>query len=308
MPAIKGRLGTRKNASLELVDRELRVVTGGGFFGGKQDNRVIRLDDITSITHDTGVKPFPDAMMVKAEYPDGELVFFSINKEPLEKLALEAEEFLEKRGRIIAEMLEEFTLDREAHVELIFLNLELLDALMRLMTLLQGSVDWDKVQAQYIQVAGVNQDRDNLTHMRPASLSMDRLAEGVETRSSDLLKSEVYDLVSILYQGCAEKARHQEVWFHNQLHRLFMDVSLMLWNKELEGITGEAYNEDRDRIERRFHELRRLLVEETSNEEIPLLDISKPVRDAKIMLYEWVEMLQLVDFEPGEELEKRLAA
>ena len=308
MPPIKGRLGDRKTVTIELVDRELRIVMKGGFFGGKPENQIIRLDDITSITHCTDVNPFPDAMMIKAEYPDGELVFFSINKEPLEKLALEAEEFLEKRGKIIAEMLEEFTLDREAHVELIFLNLELLDALMWLMTLLQGSVDWGKVQTQYIQVAGVNQDRDNLTHMRPPSLSMDRLAEGVETRSSDLLKSEVYDLVSILYQSCAEKARHQELWFQNQLHRLFMDVSLMLWNKGLEGITGEAYNEDRDRIERRFHELRRLLVEETSNEEIPLLDLSMPVRDAKVMLFEWVEMLQLVDFEPGEELEKRLAA
>lgn len=308
MSPIKGRLGDRKNATIELVDRELRVVTKGGFFGGKPENQIIGLDDITSITRGTDVKPFPDAMMVKAEYPDGELVFFSINKEPLEKLALEAEEYLERRGRLIAEMLEEFTLDREAHVELLFLNLELLDALIGLMPLLQGSVDWDKVHAQYTQIASINQDRNNLTHMRPASLSMDRLAEGIETRSSDLLKSEVYDLVSILYQSGAEKASHQELWFQNQLHRLFMDVSLMLWNKELEGISGEAFNEDRDRIERRFQELRRLLVEDTGDTEIPLLDISMPIREAKILIYEWVEMLQLVDFDPSEELERRLAA
>jgi len=82
---------------------------------------------------------------------------------------------------------------------------------------------------------------------------------------------------------------------------------LMLWNKELEGITGEVFNEDRDRIERRFHELRRLLVEDTGNTEILLLDISMPIRDTKILLFEWVEMLQSVEFEPGEELEKRLA-
>jgi len=308
MPAIKGRLGTRKNATLELVDRELKIVTGGGFFGGKPENQVIRLDDITSITHGTGVKPFPDAMMVKAEYTDGEVSFFSINKEPLEKLAMEAEAFLEKRVRLIAEMREEFTLDREAHVELIYLNLELLDALMGFMPRLQGSVDWDGVRSQFNQVRGVNQDRNNLSHMRPASLNMDRLADGVEARSVDMIKTEVNDLVTILYQGCAEKARHQEVWFRTQLHLLFMDASLVIWNRELEGITGEAFTEDSEKIKRRLQELRHLLVEETGNEEIPLLDLSMPIYDAKILLYEWVEMLQLVEFDPSEELERRLAA
>ena len=308
MPAIKGRLGTRKNATLDLVDRELKIVTGGGFFGGKPENRVIRLDDITSITHDTGVNPFPDAMMIKVEYLAGEFSFFSINKEPLSKVAEEAEAFLEKRGRLIAELLEEFTLDREAHVELLFLNLELVDALMGLMPRLQGSVDWDGVRSQFNQVRGVNQDRNNLSHMRPASLNMDRLAEGIEARSVDLIKSEVYDLLSILYQGCAEKARHQEIWFQTQLHLLFMDASLITWNKELEGVTGEGVTEDIDRIKRRFQELRHLLVDETGNEEIPLLDLSMPIYDTKILLYEWVEMLQSVEFEPGEELERRLAA
>jgi len=83
---------------------------------------------------------------------------------------------------------------------------------------------------------------------------------------------------------------------------------LIIWNKELEGITGEAFTEDSEKIKRRFQELRHLLVDETGNEEIPLLELSMPIYDAKISLYEWVEMLQSVEFEPGEELERRLSA
>jgi len=308
MPTIKGRLDTRKNATLELVDKELKIVTGGGFFGGKPENRVIRLDEVNAIAHGTGEKPFPDAMMIKLEHPEGEVSFFSINKEPLQKIAEESEAYIEKRARLLVEMEKEFELDREAHVELLFLNLELVDALIGVIPRLQGSVDWDGVRAQYNQVIGVNQDRDNLPHMRPASLSMYKLAEVVEARSVDLIKSEVYDLLSILYQGCVEKARHQEVWFQTQLHRVFMDASLIIWNKELEGITGEAFTEDSEKIKRRFQELRHLLVDETGNEEIPLLELSMPIYDAKISLYEWVEMLQSVEFEPGEELERRLSA
>ena len=308
MPVIKGRLGTRKNATLELVDRELRIVSGGGFFGGKPENRVIRLDEVNAITHGTGEKPFPDAMMIKIEHLDGEVSFFSINKEPIQKIAEETEAYIEKRAGLLVEMEKEFELDREAHVELLFLNLELVDALIGLMPRLQGSVDWGGVRSQFNQVRGVQQDRDNLPHMRPASLNMDRLAEDIEARSVDLIKSEVYDLLSILYQGCVEKAMHQEVWFQTQLHRIFMDASLIIWNKELEGVTGEAYTEDSEKIKRRFEELRRLLVDEMGNEEIQLLDLSMPSYDAKILLYEWVEMLQSVEFEPGEELERRLSA
>ena len=56
---------TGKNATLELIDRELKVVTKGGFFGGKSSTTVINLDEINSIEHITGVKPYPDALLLK---------------------------------------------------------------------------------------------------------------------------------------------------------------------------------------------------------------------------------------------------
>ena len=306
--AIKGRLGDRKNATIVLEDRQLKIATKTGFFGGKTENTIISLDEVTSIEHGTGVKPFPDALMIKIEYPEGELSFFSINKEPLQKIADESEEYIEKRARLLVEMEEEFVLDREAHVALLFLNLELLDALMELLIRLQGSIEWETVETQLVQVNRVNQDRDNLTHMRPPHLNLDLLAQGVEERSVDSIKSEVYDLVSVLHQGSVEKAKHGELWFDTQFHMFFFEALMTLWSCELERITGEVLSEDSEKIDRRFLELKRLVSQETGDIEMSGIDLGATLYDSRILLYEWVEALQNVGFEPGDELEKRLAA
>ena len=256
--------------------------------------------------HGTGVKPYPEAMMIKVVHADGELSFYSIYKAPLEELANQAEEFVEKRDRLLAEMKEEFKLDRAAHVALLFLNMELLDALMELIIMLQGSVDWESVDAQLTQVERVNQDRDNLTHMKPSHLGLERLAQGVEERDSDIIKEEVYDLVSLLHQICAEKAKHDEAWFMTQLHLLFMEALMTLWSRELAEITGENLLEDSETIERRFTELRRLVAEDTGDEELEEID-SKSLQASRLLLFEWIEKLENVEFTPGEELERRLA-
>ena len=99
MAPIKGRLESRKNAIIELDGRELKISSGGGFLGGKPMTQVIRLDDVETIEGSTGVKPYPDAAMVKLTYNDGELAFFSVNKAPLQSLIKEAEAFVESRPK-----------------------------------------------------------------------------------------------------------------------------------------------------------------------------------------------------------------
>ena len=308
MAPIKGRLESRKNAIIELDGRELKISSGGGFLGGKPMTQVIRLDDVETIEGSTGVKPYPDAAMVKLTYNDGELAFFSVNKAPLQSLIKEAEAFVEKRAGLLVEMEKEFEHDREAHVELLFINLELVDALMSLVVSLQGSVDWERVERLFTQVMRVNQDRDNLTHMRPSHLSLDRLEDGLTERASDVIKSEVYDILFILSEICAEKAKHPEPWFNTSLHKLFLDALMILWSKQLEAITGEPLGETSDKIAMRLNELRQLVVEETGDEETKGIDVSSPFVESRRILFEWVEMLQNVEFIPGEELERRLSA
>ena len=308
MPVIRGRLVDRKNATIELDDRKIRVITRGGFFGGKSSNSVISLDDVKSVENETGVKPYPDAAVLKLTYSEGELVFFSINKAPLQSLAEEAARFVEKRARLLVEMEKEYGLDREAHVELLFLNLELADALMALIVKLHGSVDWEAVEGLYTQVMRVNQDRDNLVYMRPAHLSLSRLAEGVEDRSVEVIKAEVYDLLFVLHESCAEKAKHREPWFNTGLHKLFLEALMTLWSRRLETVTGESSGEALEKSEMRLNELRLMVVNETGEEEEPVLDIQSGFSDIQSILYGWVEALQNVGFMPGEELERRLAS
>ncbi len=308
MPPIRGRLGDRKNATIELADRTITVTTKGGFFGGKGTNSTISLDDVTSVEHGTGNKPYPDAMMVKIERTSGELMFYSINKEPLQKLAETASEYIQKRAKLLVEMEKEFERDREAHVALMYLNLELVDALMGLVILLEGSVDWEVVETQFSQVERINQDRDNLTRMRQPYLSMEQLTLGVKERSSDLIKSEVYDLLFVLYQGCVEKAKHIELWFNTQFYKLFMEALMILWSRRLEILTGVSSGYESNKNEVLLQELRRVVVQETGDEETQSIDPIGRFSDMRIILYEWVESLQEVGFEPGVELERRLAA
>jgi hypothetical protein len=307
MSPIKGRLESRKNAVIELDGRDIKISTGGGFFGGKPTSQVISLDDVKAVESGTGVKPYPDAAMIKLTYTDEELAFFSVNKAPLQNLAEQAISFVEKRAKLLVEMEKEFMVDREAHVELLFLNLELVDALMSLVVNLHGSVDWERVERLFTQVKRVNQDRDNLTYMRPSHLSLDRLEEGLTERSSEVIKIEVYDIVFILSEICMEKAKHHEPWFNTSLHKLFLDALMILWSKQLEAITGESMGETSEKIAMRLNELRQLVADELGDEEIKSIDVSSPFAEARSVLFGWVERLQGVEFNPGEELEKRLA-
>ncbi|MCW4013191.1 MAG: hypothetical protein NWF07_09410 [Candidatus Bathyarchaeota archaeon] len=307
MAPIKGRLGDRKNATMELDGREIKLVVKGGFFGGKSSNRVIKLDDATSIKHGTGEKPFPDAMMIKIQYPEEELSFFSINKAPLEALAVEMEAFIEKRDKLLVEMEKEFVRDREAHVALLYLNLEFVEALMELVTRINGSVDWGAVDTMYHQVERVNLDRDNLTVTRPSHLSLERLSIGIDTRNVDIIKSEVYDLLFVLRESCAEKARHVEPWFNNVFHRLFLDSLFSFWGRHLESLTGAFSGESVENSEIRLQELGKLVHKEIGEDD-KQLTTSQEYSENHRILFEWVEALQNVEFEPSEELEKRLAS
>lgn len=307
MAPIKGRLGDRKNATVELEGREIKLVVKTGFFGGKSSNRVIKLDDINSVKHGTGTKPFPDAMMIKIQYPEEELSFFSINKAPLEALAVEMEAFIEKREKLLVEMENEYVIDREAHTALLYLNLELVDALMGLVVLVDGSVDWVSVESMFNQVIRVNQDRDNLSVLRPSHLSLERLSMGIEKREIDVIKSEVYDLLFVLRESCAEKAKHSEPWFNNMFHKLFLDVLMSFWGRRLEELTGEFSGESVENSEMRLQELSKLVHTEIGKDDKQLTTGQEYSENHRI-LFEWVEALQNVEFEPDEELEKRLTA
>jgi hypothetical protein len=303
--SIKGRLADRKKASIELNGREIIIKSGGGFFGGNPSNRVIHLDELETVEHRVGEKPFPDALMVKLVTPDEEWCFFSVNQEPLERLAVEAKNYVEKRSRLLDEMEHEYEEERAAHLALLVLNLELVDALSSLVMLLHGSINWLDVEEAFSHVEHVNHDRVNLTVIDAVHLSLERLSAGVEKRSIKVIKREVYDILFTLNESCREKAKYRENWFNTQFHHLFFEVLLLLWCGRLGGITGESV----DDLEKSW-----ILVEDLQREvkkdidEIPLIEDDLGFNDSRLILYAWAEALGVVDFTPGDELEKRLAA
>jgi hypothetical protein len=130
---------------------------------------------------------------------------------------------------------------------------------------------------------------------------------GVTKRDVDIIKSEVYDLMFILRESCAEKAKHSEPWFNNILHRLFIDILMSFWGKRLEALTGEFSGESAENSEMRFQELGKLIHAEIGEDDQQFTSDQDFSENHRI-LFNWVEALQNVEFEAGEELEKRLAA
>ncbi len=292
MPEIKGKTGDRKNATIDLDDGIITLTIKPGFLGGKGHVESINLDDVKSVETGTGVKPFQSAQWAHISHSLGSIEFFTVNKEPLIELVSSVSQFLDEKARILAESEAAFLSTREAHMALIVMNLDLIDSLLRLVTLLDGPVRWDDVEAELSQVEGVVADRVNLPGLKPSTFSTKVLRNGVERRLPWVIKQEVHDTISLVSQEASERSRNLVKWFPSDLHGLFVDMFLTLWNYQLAPITGiEPVDEAKD-SQLILNNLHRAVVDYSDEETIEVPVIGK-IEHAQIRarLYMWTELL-----------------
>jgi len=297
MPEIKGKTGDRKNATIELDDGIITLTIKPGFLGGKGHVESINLDDVKSIESGTGVKPFQSAQWALISHELGYVEFFTVNKESLIELVSSVSQFLDEKERMLAESEAAFLSTREAHMALIIMNLDLIDSLMRLVLLLEGSVRWDDVEAELSQVEGVVADRVILPGLSPSTFSTNALRNGVERRLSWVIKQEVHDTISLISQEASERSRNLVSWFPSDLHRLFVDMFMTLWNYQLAPITGiEPVDEAKD-AQLILNNLHRAVMDYCDEESIEVPVIGK-IEPAKIRarLYLWTELLLVAGF------------
>jgi len=297
MPEIKGKIGDRKNATIDLDDGIITLNIKPGFLGGKGHVESINLDDVKSIETGTGVKPFQSAQWALISHELGSVEFFTVNKEPLIELVSSVSQFLDEKERMLAESEAVFLSTREAHMALIIMNLDLIDSLMRLVVLLEGSVRWDDVEAELVQVEGIVADRVILPGLKPSTFNTMALRNGVEKRLVWVLKQEVHDTVSLVSQEASERSRNLVNWFPSDLHRLFVDMFMTLWNYQLAPITGiEPVDEAKD-AQMILNNLHRAVMDYIDEESIEVPVIGK-IEPAKIRarLYLWTELLLVAGF------------
>jgi len=304
LTALKGRLKDGKKAQVELMDRELKLTTGGGFLWGKPLVKTIPLDTVRLVERREGEKPYPEDLMLKLVYEEGDLVFFSPYKEDLTRIADAISKYVDKRAKIIASLKEEFNRDRETHLALLLLGVELLDTLLRLVYSLHGRINWSQIEDYLSQTLAISKDLGNLYPAEVKPLELDSLAIGVEKRDVKVIKRETYLLVSTLHRHCAELGRTKSPWFNTGLHLLFAEALIGLWAKMLEANTG-APAQGLENASLRIMELKRLVEQETGKN-LPEVSLENPP-ESRLALYAWAEALREVKFDPGEELEKRLS-
>ena len=292
MPEIRGRAGDRKNATIELDGEDITLKVMPGFFSGGSCVESINLDDVKSIETGTGIKPFKDAQWVQISSDQGSIEFFSVNKEPLRELVSSVNRFLDEKARMLAESEAAFLSTREAHMAFIVMNLDLVDSLLRLVALLDGTVGWDNVEAELIQVEGISSDRVNVPGLKPSTFSTRMLRNGVEKRLSWAIKQEVHDTLSLISQEASERSKHLVKWFPSDLHGLFVDVFMILWNYQLAPITGvEPVDEAKD-VQLILNNLHRAVMDYSDEEsiEIPVIGKMEPVQ-IRARLYLWTELM-----------------
>ncbi len=292
MPEIKGKTGDRKNATIDLDGGIITIKVKPGFLGGKGHVEAINLDDVKSIETGTGVKPFKDAQWAQISHDLGSIEFFTINKEPLIELVSSVSQFLDEKARMLAESEAAFLFTREAHMALIVMNLDLIDSLLRLVTLLDGPVRWDNVEAELVQLEGVSADRINLQGLKPSTFSTRMLRNGVERRLSWAIKQEVHDIISLISQEASERSKNLVRWFPSDLHRLFVDMFMTLWNYQLAPITGIEPVEGAKDAQLILNNLHRAVMDYSGEEsiEVPVIGKIEPAQ-IRARLYTWTELL-----------------
>jgi hypothetical protein len=284
------------------MDNELVLKVKPGMFRGKGEIHRIPLDNIISLESKTGVKPFTDALWVLFGHTAGSIEFFSENKTPLREITETVSELLEAKALKLKEDEALFEATRESHVALIMVNLELIDALMKLCNQLNGQVDWGLVEGDLIQVEAVMADRVKVPNLKPATFKSNVLRKGVEKRLPYVIKQEVHDMLSLILQESTERAIHLTSWFPSDLHNLFISASLTLWNLELAGLTGVESVDEQEAVQILFDSLHRAIVDYTGKVDLPVLSVeNKDYTFIRSSLYHWVEMLLDVPFSPEKE-------
>ena len=89
-----------------------------------------------------------------------------------------------------------------------------------------GGTKWREL----IQVEGISADRVNVPGLKPSTFSTRILRNGVEKCLPWAIKQEVHDTLSLISQEASERSNHLIKWFPSDLHRLFVDVFMILWN------------------------------------------------------------------------------
>lgn len=302
MVEIKGKTGERRNATLDLVENELVLKVKPGMFRGKGVIHRIPLDNIVSLESKTDVKPFPEALWILVGHNAGSIEFFSDNKNPLREITKVISEVLEARALKLKEDEELFEVTRESHVALIMVNLELVDALMKLVNQLNGQVDWGLVEGDMIQVEAVMADRVKVPNLKPATFRSNVLRKGVEKRLPYVIKQEVHDMFSLVLQESTERASHLTSWFPSDFHGLFLSSSMTLWNLELAMLTGVESVEELGEAQVLFNSLHRAMVDYTGNADLPVVSIENMENGfVRTSLYHWAELLLEVPFSPDKE-------
>ncbi len=299
MPEIKGRTGDRKSASLEVVDMEIFVSIRSGFLGRNISMLSIPFMDVNHVESRTEEHPYPDALELILDYTGGVLEFFSDNKEPLSQVVEEISDYLRLRAERLEENMESFGVARENNTALIMVNLEFFDALMRLVVELHGSVQWDRVEPLFHQVEMILIDKICVQELDSSSLSVESLRTGVERRRPPVVKVEVFDLLTMLSVDADLRSQRSIQWFPSELHRLFSQAMMTLWNHEVAEISDVNPFDSPEDAQAVFDTLR-LEVEKYTDAQpmapLNLLEYEFHInRDA---LFSWVEVLQLARFNP----------
>jgi hypothetical protein len=250
-----------------------------------------KLSQVVGVQRETGVSPYRNSERLTVRYleegEEREVSVFSRSAEGVGELHSLVEQDIQRRMEALKVAQMEFRESREAHLNLLQLDLELAESLFVSLEGLHGGVDWVRAGETLDQILRIEAEREALSGVPTVRLGFEGFRSLVSRRRPVELKSEVADALDTLYRGVVEASRHSPRWFSRRLSYLMVCALYRAWDIRLvELVGGEPWMID-DGLSQAVGEVRELVLGEAG----VLLPEPQGFEDVRRMLYEAVELL-----------------
>ncbi|MCW4049834.1 MAG: hypothetical protein NWE89_08870 [Candidatus Bathyarchaeota archaeon] len=304
MPEVIGKLPQGKVAYLSVSEDSVKVEVEKGFLGKKRIIQIEKpLTDTISTELSTGHKPYAKSrrlvIKIMTDEVEEEIVFFTRTAEKLTEIKSLIDEDIERRRSEFEKATREFHDYRNAYLNQVTLNLELVEKFLEIISQLDGIVDWRQVKATIQQAKKIENERHLISLVTAGKVPLDNLDLMIETRQIEEIKREASESIDIIFHSVAETAKHTSEWISSDYGYQFLKVLLTVWERELESITGLTDADTNERLWQSLETVRdRVEQDLVEEQELPVLESLEDLSYTRVRstLYVYIDVLLNIPF------------
>lgn len=303
MIEVKGKLPDRKTGYIKHENNVIEIFIEKGLLSKKRELETrFETKYITGVRIEKGIKPYESAKRIQIEYIDQgqtkEINFFSIHSEPLVDIHKQLYHELLDRNERLEEIEKQFHVLREAHLNQLSLNMELVDWLFRIIVELRDHIDWVSIVESTKQIEKIIDERQMINKIDSIYVPINELYMVVNKRLVQNIKNEITQVIEILLSDIEKLTSDDLMLFDTYYYQTLIKANLYLWEQTLSEITGIKNEETRHQSIVVFESLSILNDTEGIGLDQPSIsETSLDVHSLRVYLYNVLSHLEKVEFD-----------